>query len=42
MIETYKIFENVYDKDVAPLLTLNNNVNIRRNSLKLYLQLDHI
>ena len=35
MIETYKILNNVYDKDVVPLLALNNNVKTRGNSLKL-------
>ena len=35
MIETYKILNNIYDKDVVPLLALNNNVKTRGNSLKL-------
>ena len=29
MIETYKILNNVYDKDVVQLLALNNNVKTR-------------
>ena len=42
MIETYKILNNVYDKDVVPLLALHNNVKIRGNSLKLSVNRVHL
>ena len=42
MIETYKILNNVYDKDVVPLLALNNNVKTRGNSLKLSVNRAHL
>ena len=42
MIETYKILNNVYNKDVVPSLTLNNTVNTRGNSLKLSVTLAHL
>ena len=42
MIETFKILNNVCDKDVVPSLTLNNNVNTRGNSLKLSITRAHL
>ena len=42
MIETYKIWNNIYDKDVVPLLALNNNVKTRGNSLKLSVNRAHL
>ena len=42
MIETYKILNNVYDKDVVPLLALNNTVKTRGNSLKLSVNRAHL
>ena len=42
MIETFKILNNVYDKDVVPSLILNNNVNSRGNSLELSFTRAHL
>ena len=42
MIETDKILNNVYDKDVVPLLALNNNVKTRGNLLKLSVNRAHL
>ena len=33
MVETYKILNNEYDKNVVPSLTLNHNVNTRVSKL---------
>ena len=42
MLKTYKILNNVYDKDVVPLLALNNNVKTRGNSFKLSVNRAHL
>ena len=42
MVETYKILNNIYDKDVVPLLALNNNVKTRGNSFKLSVNRAHL
>ena len=41
MIETYKILNNLYDKNAVPSRTLKNNVNTRGNSLKLSVSRAH-